>query len=89
MHAIIITEVNFTREYVIVVRLSNGHRISYDLRPGLMTARFRDLEDYDLFGSGKVINGLVIRWNANTELSLDEILLELNFGIRNKEVQKG
>lgn len=73
-----IEAVGFLEGYRLDILLSNGHRIIYNLQPKLVTARFADLNQPELFSKGEVIEGRVICWNANTELSLDEILLYVN-----------
>lgn len=71
-------DISFMEDYQLNILLSSGHRIIYNLRPKLVTARFADLTQPGLFSAGKIIEGKIIRWNSNTELSLDEIILTVN-----------
>lgn len=73
-----IVKVIFKENFLLNIFLTNGGNIIYDLKPKLVTARFRDIENWEQFCTGKVIEGKIIRWNLTTELSLDEILLNLN-----------
>lgn len=73
-----IVKVIFKENFLLNIFLTNGGNIIYDLKPKLVTARFRDIENWEQFRAGKVIEGKIIRWNLTTELSLDEILLNLN-----------
>lgn len=67
--------VEFQDDFHIYVYLSNGEQIIYDLKPKLKTARFRELSDKAFFKKGYVESEM-IRWDVNTEISLDEILLQ-------------
>lgn len=78
MAEIRIEAVRFLEGHQLDILLSNGHRIIYNLQPKLVTARFADLNQPELFSKGEVIEGKVICWNTNTELSLDEIILYVN-----------
>lgn len=78
MPGIRMEEVSFEDGYQLNILLSNGHRIIYNLRPKLCTARFHDISDRRIYEKGKLVNGKVIRWNDNTELSLGEIMINVN-----------
>lgn len=79
-----IKNVTYEKEYRISIQLQNGHGIIYNMQPKLTTARFRDLECWDIFQAGTVSDsGKSIIWNKHTELSIDEILLQI------KDVKKG
>lgn len=72
-----IAEVKFIEEYIILISLRNGHELVYDMKPRLVTARFRDLADWKLFSEGRIMNSnKIIKWNDNTEISIEEILLQ-------------
>lgn len=72
-----IAEVKFIEEYIILILLKDGHELVYDMKPRLVTARFRDLTDWKLFSEGKIMNSnKIIKWNDNTEISIEEIMLQ-------------
>lgn len=72
-----IIEVIFLEDYKMNIALSNGHGILYDISPKLKTARFQTLQPASVFCSGQLSQDSMICWPDGTELSLDEILLEL------------
>lgn len=69
-----IRDASFEPDYRIIVELDNGRQIVYDMQSKLMTARFSELSDPELFYSGWVKDGRIICWSMATELTLDEIL---------------
>lgn len=71
------SEVRFLEDFKLEVLLTNGDRIIYSLKLKRTTARFKEIEDWDRFCGGKVIDGNRIVWPNETELSIDEILYEL------------
>lgn len=72
-----INEVIYEEGYKILIILQNDKRITYDIEPKLVTARFKDLENREVFLSGKVTDaGKMIKWNENTEISIEEIILQ-------------
>lgn len=72
-----IKDINYEKEYCLKIILQDGAKISYDMKPKLVTARFKDLEDTKVFLQGKVVeSGRMIRWNTNTEISIEEILMQ-------------
>lgn len=74
-----IEDIAYEDGYRIAIFLQNGHKITYNMKPKLMTARFRELSDWEIFKFGKISDsGKSIIWNDRTELSLDEILYHLN-----------
>lgn len=73
-----ILEVKFLENFKVDLYLSNGHRIIYNLKPKLITARFKELECWDYFAQGKIKRGKVIYWDENTELTLGEILINVS-----------
>ncbi len=72
-----IVGVTFLDDYKLDITLSNGHGILYDISPKLKTARFQNLHQVSLFRSGQLSQDGIITWRDGTELSLDEIILEL------------
>lgn len=70
-----IRDVSFEKDFEIRILLNNGHKIIYNMKPKLETARFLDLKDIDLFKKGTVKKGKSIYWNDSTELTLDEIMM--------------
>lgn len=72
-----IDEVKFTDDYLILILLRDGYRLIYDMKPKLVTARFRDLADRKLFSEGILVHSSkTIKWNENTEISIEEILFQ-------------
>lgn len=72
-----IVEVKFMEDYRILILLKDGHQLLYDMKPKLVTARFRDLMDFKLFSRGTIIHSSkTIKWNENTEISIEEIMLQ-------------
>lgn len=78
MSEIRMESVEFGDDYRLNILLSNGHGIIYNLKPKLITARFRDICDPEVYKKGRVAKGKIIRWNGNTELTLGEIMLNVN-----------
>lgn len=72
-----ITDVKFHENYKLDISLSNGHGILYDISPKLKTARFQTLQSQSLYRSGQLATDSMICWEDGTELTLDEIVLEL------------
>lgn len=72
-----IKDINYEKEYCLKIILQDGTKITYDMKPKLVTARFKDLEDTKVFLEGEVAeSGRMIRWNPNTEISIEEILMQ-------------
>lgn len=72
-----IKDINCEKEYCLKIILQDETKITYDMKPKLVTARFKDLEDTKVFLQGKVVeSGRMIRWNTNTEISIEEILMQ-------------
>lgn len=72
-----IDEVKFTDDYLILILLRDGHRLIYDMKPKLVTVRFRDLADRKLFSKGILVHSSkTIKWNESTEISIEEILFQ-------------
>lgn len=71
-----IAEVEYEKGYWMSVRLNNGNTIRFCMEPKIVTARFRDLADWEVFHRGEISKcGRLITWNDNTEISIEEILL--------------
>lgn len=66
--------IRFLEDYRIEVVLTDGRKRIFDMKSKLMTVRFHDLEDCNIFFSGSLKNGQVICWSNGTELSIDEIM---------------
>ena len=70
-----IEKVSFDGNYGISICLKDGQHVFYDMKPKLVTARFRDLADKNVFRKGTVAeSGRMIKWNACTEITAEEIL---------------
>lgn len=73
-----IKQAKYEEDYQIIILFQNGNEVIFNMKPKLVTARFHDLEDWDLFCRGKVSKcGKIIKWNDNTELSVEEIMLQV------------
>lgn len=77
-----IRDVSFEKDYKIEVLLNNGHKVIYNMKPKLETARFLELRNMGLYKKGIVKKGKSIYWNVNTELTLAEIMM----GITNTHI---
>lgn len=73
-----IVQIKFNSDNTISIELSNGHWVIYDMSNKRETARFADVFAENIFAEGQLIGDKVIRWNESMELSLEEILLEIN-----------
>lgn len=71
-------------DYQVELLLESGRRLIYDLKPKLMTARFLELSDIEVFRTGYSPNGRCICWSTGAELSLDEIFLYMGEGNTNR-----
>lgn len=80
-----IQEINFFEGYKIELCLSNQHRIVYDMTFRIKTARFLVIKDPDIFKQAKIINGKIIRWANNVEVSLEEIMIQIVGGTSFRE----
>lgn len=78
MYNLKIKSIQFLDDYQISILLCNGHTIVYDLKPKLNAIRFTDLAKKEVFFNGELINGKMIRWNTSTEISLEEILIQIS-----------
>lgn len=72
------TEVLFLEGYRLNILLNSGQRIIFDLGPKLITARFQELQEWEDFVEGHLVDGRRICWATGAELTLDEILLNLD-----------
>lgn len=71
-----IDRVDFLDDYVLDIKLTNGKRIRFDLKPLLSTARFKHIVSEEFFKKGKFINQCCIYWDDITELQDYEIFEE-------------
>lgn len=78
MQKLKITGVEFGDNYFLIVSLSNGHKIMFDMKPMVKTARFQALLDEVTFRKGELTEEGYIQWPGHTELSLEEIMLNLS-----------
>lgn len=77
MTAARIKEIRYKEEYCLQIILQDESMLEYDMESKLVTARFRDLEDIRVFQNGQIAEaGRMIRWNSNTEISIEEILMQ-------------
>lgn len=72
-------DVIFQEDFQLDISLDSGHRIIYNLGPKLETARFSELSDWNIFCSGWLVGGKRICWTTGVELTLNEILLNINY----------
>lgn len=77
MEQLQIKAINFSTDYKLNITLSNGHGIIFNFISIINTARFQQLKDVSLFKKGYLSNNGVICWSCGTELTLDEIMMEL------------
>lgn len=73
-----IEKIEFWEQYHIKLYLTNGHAVIYNLYPRIKTARFFHLSDEKLFKEGQIVRGDVIKWDGMTEVSLEEIMYDIN-----------
>lgn len=69
-----ISGVQFLEDFFIRITISDGRVIHYDFRHKLLTARFKDIDNWDVFRQGTLVDGKIIRWHYGIEILLDEIL---------------
>lgn len=79
-----IDNVQYLDRYKLNISLSNGHKILFDLEPKLKTARFQELMHEEIFKRGTIVDGKIIRWTEQVEISLEELLLNLSHETNNK-----
>lgn len=77
MKQLTIKQLQFLDNFLIDILLCNDVEIVYDLKPKLQTSRFLDIADEELFKNGKVVGDKLIRWNESTEISLSEIIMQI------------
>lgn len=77
MKSNMIYHLDFQENYELCISLNDGQKIYYDLKPKLHTMRFIDILDKKLYKQGKLLRNRIIRWNGNTEITLDEILADI------------
>lgn len=74
MEEIGMIRVQFLEGFFIRITMSDGQVIRYDFRNKLSTARFKDIDNWDVFCQGLLVDGKIIRWHHGIEILLDEIL---------------
>lgn len=79
MQNVEMTKVEFEENYQMHIRLSNGHEILYNLKPRVNTARFRELENEEIYWKGRLEKDGMIRWPGGIELSIDEVLITVSY----------
>jgi len=67
------------KNYILEIHLNNNHMIICDMKTRLEGIRFRGLKDTLLFEQYQIHNGDTIRWSETCELTLDEIMLMLEY----------
>lgn len=77
MDSNMICHLDFQENYELCISLYNGQKIYYDLKPKLHTMRFVDILNKELYKQGRLLKNKIIRWNGNTEITLDEILADI------------
>ena len=77
MDSNMICHLDFQENYELCISLHNGQKIYYDLKPKLHTMRFADILDKELYKQGRLLKSKIIRWNGNTEITVDEILADI------------
>ena len=71
-----IEHINFLKDYIIEIELSNHQKVKYDLKPHLKSERFKSIKSQEMFEKGKLVDNCYISWDAVTELQDYEILGE-------------
>lgn len=73
-----ITDVIPKDDFTLEIHLNNKHVILCDMSERIKGIRFSSLSDYKQFKKIKLVEGTLIRWSSNCELSIDEILVMLD-----------
>lgn len=81
-----IQSIMFFPDFTIQVVLSDGEQINYNLKTKLLTARFKGIEKWENFNKGKVVGDYRICWGYGIELTLAEMMNDLES--RKKEIEK-
>lgn len=61
-------------DYKLDIQLDNSHKIIYDMKPRLKAVRFCKLSDPELFRSFHVENGNTLIWDSLCQITIDEII---------------
>lgn len=77
MEQLKILHVEFLENYCMYISLSNGHGIMYDMKSKIKTARFQSLQSEDMYKKGNLFFDGTIRWKNDTELTLEEVIMEV------------
>jgi hypothetical protein len=72
-----ITKLIPKNDYTLYIELSNNHKIIYDIKPRLHTIRFMKLNDLALFLRAQIENGNTVVWDAQCQLTIDEIMSQI------------
>ncbi|MBS7525360.1 DUF2442 domain-containing protein [Fusibacter paucivorans] len=64
-------------DFTLYIELSNHHKIIYDIKPRLHTIRFMMLRDLELFRKARIENGNTVVWDAQCQLTIDEIMTQI------------
>lgn len=68
-----ITGVTAGDDYLLTVRLDNGSALTVDLKKKLLTVRFSDLRDKQVFTAART-DGKVIYWPGGLSLTIGELV---------------
>lgn len=72
----LIDTVKVNNDYTLEVILNNHYKITYDMKTRLDNIRFSQLRDFEIFRNVS-FNNNVIRWSDNCELTINEILYDI------------
>ncbi len=61
-------------DHTLTIELDNSHKIVYDMKSRLESARFCELADIKKFKSVKIENGNTLVWNYLCQITIDEII---------------
>lgn len=68
-----IVAANPNDDYLLIVRLDNGHSVTVNMKQKLRTARFSDLMDKQLFAAAET-DGKAVHWPGGPSLAVNEIM---------------
>lgn len=63
-----------TKNHTLVIGLDNSHKIIYDMKPRLQTARFCELAELDRFKAVTIEDGSSLVWTGLCQITIDEII---------------
>lgn len=61
-------------DYTLLIELGNHHKIIYNMKPRLQTARFCSLEALSKFKSVYIENENTLVWDGLCQITIDEII---------------